>query len=65
VHKIETAFTVRDRVHVDGCKDLVGVVTAVHYRNPQQVCYEVSWVCGGKPESTLIEGWRLTDVEKR
>jgi len=63
VPKIDTAFTIKDRVYVDGCRELVGVITAVHYRSPQQVSYEVSWVCNGKAESSLIEGWRLTDVK--
>lgn len=28
--------------------------------NEDVINYEVSWVCGGKAESAIIEGWRLS-----
>ena len=57
---IETEFMPRDRVYIDGCSDLVGIVTAVYWRHVDIVNYEVSWVSNGKSESNVIEGWRLT-----
>lgn len=57
--KIESKFDVRDRVIIDGCKDLVVVVTAVVWRNAHVVNYEVSWMANGKSDSAVIEGWRL------
>jgi hypothetical protein len=59
---IEPDFRPRDRVYIDGCKDLIGVITAVQWRHPAVINYEVSWVSNGKAESALIEEWRLTMV---
>lgn len=55
-------FDIRDRVHIDGCKDLVGVVTAITCRPSYVINYEVSWVAG-EAKSAIIEGWRLSLVE--
>jgi hypothetical protein len=60
---IEADFAPKDRVYIDGCKDLIGVITAVTWRHCWLVNYEVSWVCQGKAESAIIEGWRLSPVE--
>lgn len=57
---VEIEFSIGDRVYVDGCDQLVGVVTAVTYRHSSVVNYEVSWVVNGKSENSIIEGWRLT-----
>lgn len=58
--KIETKFAPKDRVIIDGCKDLICVITAVQWRNSVQICYEVSWICQGKSETVILEEWRLT-----
>jgi hypothetical protein len=58
--KIESAFAIGDRVNVDGCEALTGCITAVTWRHPTLINYEVSWVTQGKSESSIIEGWRLT-----
>jgi hypothetical protein len=60
---IETTFSPRDRVHIDGCHDLVGVVTAIQWRHQEVVNYEVSWV-DGESRSAIIEGWWLSPAEK-
>lgn len=57
-------FTIGDRVIIDGCSDLVAVVTAVQWRIQSEASYELAWVCGGKSESAMIEGWRLSPVAK-
>ena len=56
-------FTIQDRVHVDGDKATVGVVTAVQWRNKDQICYEVSWIINGDSKAIIIEEWRLSLVE--
>ena len=60
---IEAEFSPSDRVYIDGCRDLIGVVTAVQWRHVAVINYEVSWVSQGKAESAMIEGWRLTLAE--
>lgn len=64
MNTVESAFAVRDKVHVDGCKDLVAVITAVQWRNPQIVNYEVSWIANGEARCSIIEGWRLTEAKR-
>ena len=58
-YTLEYEFAIGTPVHVDGCKDLLGRVTAVTWRHLAVVNYEVSWVGNGKSESALIESWRL------
>jgi len=57
---ITADFSLRDRVYVDSCRELVGIVTAVTWRHPQLINYEISWITNGNSESNIIEGWRLT-----
>ena len=61
--KTELAFGIGDRVNIDNCKDLVGHITAITWRHPTLINYEVSWVTQGRSESCVIEGWRLTPAE--
>lgn len=61
---LECEFTIGDRVNIDGCPDLVAVVTAVQWRIQSKTSYELAWMCNGKSESAMIEGWRLSAVEK-
>jgi hypothetical protein len=58
--EINSKFSPRDRVYIDGCKGLVAVVTAVQWRNEHQISYEVSWVSDADSKSVLIEEWRLS-----
>lgn len=57
---LECKFTIGNQVNIDGCTDLVAVVTAVQWRIQTGPSYELSWICGGKAECVMIEGWRLT-----
>ena len=56
---IDPKFSIRDKVYVDGCRDLIGRVTAVQWRHELLVRYEVSWVLNGKAEAEMFEEWRL------
>lgn len=56
---IKSQFDVGARVNVDGCKGLVGTITAVQWRTPDLITYEVSWIVNGDSKSVLIEEWRL------
>lgn len=58
-------FTIGDRVNIDGCSDLTATITAVQWRTQSGVSYELGWVCGGKAECVLIEGWRLTAAPRK
>lgn len=60
---VVSLFAMRDRVYIDGCNGLVGVVTAITWRAQDVINYEVSWVVGGKAESSIIESWRLTSAD--
>jgi hypothetical protein len=62
---IDAEFSVRDRVYIDGCTSIVGVVTAVTWRSAGVVNYEVSWFCDGESKHDIIEGWRLSRGEAR
>jgi hypothetical protein len=62
--KIESSFDLREKVHIDGDAHLIAVVTAVTWRAPDVINYEVSWVTDGDSKSCVIEGWRLTAVGK-
>ena len=62
---VESEFAIKDKVNVDGCKELTGVITGIIWRHPTIINYEVSWVVAGKSESSVIEGWRLTLAEDR
>jgi hypothetical protein len=57
--KIETKFDISDKVIIDGASELVAVITAITWRNENQINYEVSWFCQGKLECNVIEHWRL------
>ena len=60
---ITSEFAVGDRLHIDGCRELIGVVTAIQWRHPNVVNYEVSWVDRGASMSPIIEGWRLSRAD--
>ncbi len=55
---VQSEFSLGERVYIDGCQSLVGIVTAVTWRHPEIINYEVSWVHNGESKSVVIEGWR-------
>ncbi len=57
---MQSEFAVGNRVNIDGCESLIGIITAVIWRHPEIVNYEVSWVHNGDSKSFVIEGWRCT-----
>jgi hypothetical protein len=61
---LECDFTIGDHVYIDGCRDLCATVTAVQWRTQSGTSYELGWICGGKSEIAMIEGWRLSRSEK-
>ena len=61
---MESQFTVSARVYIDGCHNLVGTVTAVIWRHPEIVNYEVSWMANGDSKCAVIEGWRLSAADE-
>lgn len=63
MYTLESKFMIGERVIIDGCRDLVVVITAVQWRIQSDTSYEVAWICGGKSESAMIEGWRLQAAE--
>ena len=59
---IQTAFDIGDRVHIDGCPSIVGIVTAVEIRPSDVVRYEVSWVINGDARFVILDEWRLSPI---
>jgi hypothetical protein len=55
----ETAFSLRDRVCIDGDRSLMGVVTAVQFREIRAPLYGVSYVFNGDAREAWFEEWRL------
>ena len=60
-YTLEYEFAIGTPVHIDGCTELTGYVTAVQWRHLVMISYEVCWVTNGKAESAIIEGWRLVE----
>lgn len=59
----KSSFAIGDRVLIDGCRDLVGRVTAYLWRSTGcQI--EVSWIHNGTAQSAWIDDWRLTAAER-
>jgi len=57
---IEAKYLPGEKVHIDGCESLTGVVTAVQWRNVHQISYEVSWIANGDSKHDVIEEWRIS-----
>jgi hypothetical protein len=53
-------FNIGDKVNIDGCKNLIGVITGVMWRNINQISYEVSYISNGDSKNPIIEEWRLS-----
>jgi hypothetical protein len=51
-------FSVKDRVIIDSCSDLVAIITGVLIKE-KHVLYEVSWFHNGADQSKYIEEYRL------
>jgi len=58
--QVAAEFSVGDKVWVDGCRELTGIITAIQWRHVDMVNFEVSWISNGEPKIALIESWRLT-----
>lgn len=59
---IVTQFDIRDRVYIDGCRGLVGMITGVIARATDRTIYEVGWIANGVSQDVQLEEWRLTKV---
>ncbi len=55
-------FGPTDRVYIDGCKDLIGIVTGALFRRGR-VVYEVEWMNSGKLESVCLDEFRVSLAE--
>lgn len=62
---VESNFDIGNRVNIDGCKNLIGVIAAIMWRHPEVISYEVSWVYECDSKSPIIEGWRLSLSEDK
>lgn len=56
-------LAIGQRVNIDGDRHLVGTVTAVQWRSPHHIAYEVSWVTNGEMRCAIVEGWRLSRAD--
>ena len=59
---IQTAFDIGDRVHIDGCPSIVGVITSIEVRRSDLIRYEVSWVDAGNAQFVVFDEWRLSTI---
>lgn len=60
--RVVTKLDIRDRVYIDGCRGLVGVITGVIFRADNRTIYEVGWIADGSSKEAQLEEWRLTKV---
>ena len=58
----DAKFVVRQRVCIDGCHDLVGVITAIMFKASNVLVYEVCWIVNGVPQSAWIDEYRLQEI---
>lgn len=56
-------FAIRDRVYMDGCRSVAGVVTGFTFRDTRTPVVEVGWFVNGDAKSTWFEEWRLAPCE--
>jgi hypothetical protein len=59
--RLETDYAFGERVHIDGDRDLVAVVTGFCWRK-QAHEVEVSWFCNGDLKTVWVADWRLSRV---
>lgn len=59
---VELTFDLKTKVHIDGDKDIIGVITGylLRVQGPQ---YEVSWFHNGAQHTAWIDEFRLTPAE--
>lgn len=59
--RVEYLYDITEKVTIDDCKDLVGVITAVMAEGTKlSPSYRVSWIHNGSAQHAWIEEWRLT-----
>jgi hypothetical protein len=61
--KNECAFSLTEKVIVDGCDGIVAVVTAVLFRTTG-CTVEISWMRDNRSNTAWIEEWRLSKWEE-
>lgn len=62
---LNSKFNIQDRVNIDGCKNIVGVVTCIEWRGDgTRVRYEVSWFHEGVVQFVVFDEWRLSEVKE-
>lgn len=59
---IHTEFGIGDRVHIDSCPSIVGVITLIEVRRSDLIRYEVSWIDAGNAQFVVFDEWRLSTV---
>jgi hypothetical protein len=52
-------YNIGEAVHMDGCAELTGYVTAFLFRE-SAIMYEVSWITDSHSKSDYFPAWRLT-----
>lgn len=55
-------FSIGQRVHIDGCTDLKGTVTAILWRSAAVQQLEVSWIHNGSSMAAWVEPFRVTEA---
>jgi len=61
--KNDCAFSLAEKVIIDGDKSIIGVVTAVTFRTTGTTI-EVGWIHNGQANSGWFEEWRLSKWEE-
>lgn len=58
--KINTLYSIGDKVVIEGCDHIIGVLLAIAVRGTaKDVTYDVAWFHNGSHCSAWIEEWRL------
>ncbi len=59
---LQCKYNFGDRVHIDKCTSITGVITCIEWRRPDVVRYEVSWMDNSDAKFTVFDEWRLALV---
>lgn len=57
------SLKIREKVFIDGFRDLKGIVTGILFRETRIPTYEVSWVHNGVATIAWVEQYRLESAE--
>ena len=58
--KLESEFSIKDRVWIDGDRSIQGVVVAIRWSRDSFPQYEVGWMHEGRAEFVYFDEWRLS-----